>query len=195
MNARLFGALCIVGSVIGMLDSMRLVMLGRPLTEGLQALDTMTLIATVVAALGGLCGLLGFIALRATGDNPIFRILTYLPAVSYLAAIVAGLGLLTGLLTNDSNNPITVLVATLSDIFNPVAWLVVAILTIAAKSWRDWRKFVPFAVVLAFPLGVVVSIGAGLFGTFGVVNYAAVALLGYAVRSSAPALRLRELTA
>jgi hypothetical protein len=195
MNARLLGTLCIIGSIIGVANSLRLVMLGQPLTDGIQTLDTLTAMTMVVGAIAGLCGLLGFIALRATGNNPIFRLLTYLPGISYLAAIVGGLGLLTGLLTSSSDSPITVVISGLSDILNPVAWLVVAILTFAAKSWQGWRKFVPLALFLTFPLGIAVSISTGLFGTYDVIYYAATALLGYAVQSSAPAMQLREVTA
>jgi hypothetical protein len=170
-------------------------MLGRQLTPGIQALDTMTAMTVVMAALGGLCGLLGLIALRATGNHPIYRFLTYLPAISYLAAIIAGLGLLTGLLTSDSNNPVIVLLGLLVEPVGPAAWLVVAILTIAAKTWRDWRRLAPLALVLAFPVGVVASLTTGLVGTFAIINYAATVLLGYAVQSSASAAQLREVAA
>jgi hypothetical protein len=71
----------------------------------------------------------------------------------------------------------------------------VAIVTIAAKSWRGWRRFVPLALFLAFPLGIVVSVSTGLVGTFGIINYAALALLGYAVQSSASVVQLREVAA
>ena len=194
-NARSLGTLCIIGSLIGIADGVRLVILGRQLTPGIQTLDTMTAMTTVLAAIGGLCGLLGLIALRATSNNPIYRFLTYLPAVSYLAAIIAGLGLLTGLLTSDSNNPVIVLLGLLVEPVGPAAWLVVAILTIAAKTWRGWRRLAPLALVLAFPMGIVASLSTGLVGTFAIINYAATVLLGYAVQSSESAAQLREVAA
>ena len=194
-NARSLGTLCIIGSLIGIADGVRLVILGRQLTPGIQTLDTMTAMTTVVAAIGGLCGLLGLIALRATGNHPIYRFLTYLPAISYLAAIIAGLGLLTGLLTSDSNNPVIVLLGLLVEPVGPAAWLVVAILTIAAKTWRGWRRLAPLALVLAFPVGIVASLSTGLVGTFAIINYAAAVLLGYAVQSSESAAQLREVAA
>jgi hypothetical protein len=192
MNTRLLGTLCIAGSLIAMADGVRRVMLGKPLTPGIQVLDNITAAALVVAAVAGLCGLLALIALRATGNNPIFRLLTYLPAVSYLATIAAGLGLLTGVLTSDSENPVVLLIWLLGDIFGPAAWLLVAILTVAAKTWRGWRRFVPFAFVLVFPLGIVLTEITGLHGTFDIVHFAAPVLLGFAVQSREPAPQLRE---
>jgi hypothetical protein len=55
-----------------------------------QPLDSATEVATIVGALAGLCGLLGLLALHATGNNPIFRLLSYLPAISYVAAVIGG---------------------------------------------------------------------------------------------------------
>ena len=195
MNTRLLGTWCIIGSAIGVADGVRLVMLGEQLTPGIRTLDAITATTTVVAAIGGLCGLLGFIALRATGNNPIFRVLTYLPGVSYLATLLAGLGLLTGLLTSDADNPVVVLLALLAEPVGPAAWLVVAILTIAAKSWQGWRRLVPLALFLAFPLGIIASLTTGLVGTFAIINYAATVLLGSAVQSSESAAPLREVVA
>jgi hypothetical protein len=103
MNTRLLGTLCIAGSAIALADGVRLVMLGREMPgAGLQQLDSATDVASIVGALAGLCGLLGLMALRTTGTNPIFRLLGYLPAISYIAAVVAGLGLLTGMVTSDA---------------------------------------------------------------------------------------------
>ena len=191
-NPRLLGTLCIVGSVIALADGIRLVMLGRQLGPGLQQLDSATAAATIIGALAGLCGLLGLMALRATGNNPIFRLLGYLPAISYVAAIVGGLGLLTGFLTSDSNNPVAVIVSVLDDLLGPAAWLVVAILTVAARQLPGWRRLVPFALVLAFPLGIAATEMTGLAGTFRIVFYAAPVLLGYALQHSQPAPQLRN---
>jgi hypothetical protein len=192
MNSRLLGTLCIAGSLIAMADGIRLVMLGRQLPPGLQQLDSATAVATVIGALAGLCGLFGLMALRATGTNPIFRLLGYLPALSYIAAVVAGLGLLTGLLTSDADNPVAIVISVLSDLLGPAAWLVVAILTIAAKQLTGWRRFVPFAPFLAFPLGIAATEITGLAGAFRIVFYAAPVLLGYAVQRTQPAPRLRN---
>ncbi len=195
MNTRLLGTLCVIGSLIGLADSVRSVMNGEPLAQGLRFPDTITSISNVLGAIGALCGLLGFIALRGTGTKPIFRLLTYLPGVSYVASIILGLAVLTGLLPLDANNPVIIILASLGDLLSPAAWLVIAILTIAAKSWHGWRRFVPLAIVLAFPLGIVVSVSMGLVGVFGIINYAAAALLGYAVQTYAPVPQLREAVA
>jgi hypothetical protein len=183
---------CIAGSLVGLADAVRLVLLGRPLTSGLLQLDSATDVATAVGALGGLCGVLGLMALRATGNNPIFRLLGYLPGVAYVAALIGSLGLLVGVLTSSDNDPVSVLIWVVADLLGPAAWLAVAILTVAAKRVQGWRRFVPFAIVLAFALGIAVSSITGLAGTFRIVEYAALMLLGYAVQSAASAPRLRE---
>jgi hypothetical protein len=184
MNTRLLGTLCIIGSLIGMADATRNLLMGQQMVDGLRQLDAISSIAMVLAAIGGLCGVLGLVALRATGSNPVFRLLTYLPGISYVAMMFAGLGLFTGLLKTDADNPVVLVAYILGDILNPLAWIVVSILTIAAKSWQGWRRFAPLAIVLAFPLGIVASGVIGLVGAFGIVNYAAVVLLGYALQSS-----------
>jgi hypothetical protein len=194
-NARWLGTFCIIGSAIGVADSVRRVVLGQPLTVGIQSLDAATAMVLGIAAIGGLCGLLGLIALRVTGNHSIFRLLTYLPGISYVAALLASLGLLTGALTSDANNPTMVLLGVLVEPVGPAAWLVVAILTIAAKRWRGWRRMVPLMIVLAFPAGIIASLSTGLVGTFGLINYAAALLLGYAVQSSEAAAPLREAVA
>jgi len=102
---------------------------------------------------------------------------------------------LTGALTSDANDPVMVLLGLLVEPVGPAAWLVVAILTIAAKTWRGWRRLVPLALVLAFPLGIVASLSTGLVGTFAMINYAATILLGYAVQGSESTALLREAVA
>lgn len=186
MNARTLGTIGIVGGLVGMAEGLRQVMLGTQLAPGLRDLDTITSAAYVIAAVGGICALMGFLALRGTGTKPIFRLLTYLPAVSYIAAVIMGLATAVGVLTSDAESPIAMLVVFLADLFHPAAWVVVAILTIAAREWHGWRRFVPAAIVAAFPLGIVISTATGLVGMFLLFHYAGTVLLGYAVRSAAP---------
>jgi hypothetical protein len=192
-NTRLLGTLCIVGSLIALADGVRLVMIGRQMpSAGLQQLDGATDVATIIGALAGLCGLLGLLALHATGNNPIFRLLGYLPAISYSAAVIGSLGQLAGVFTGDADNPVVVVISVLDDLLGPAAWLVVAILTLAAKTWTGWRRFAPFALVLAFPVGIALTEITGLAGMFRIAFYAAPILLGYAVQRSQPAVQLRE---
>ena len=67
----------------------------------------------------------------------------------------------------------------------------VGILTIAARRLSGWRRFVRFAFVAAFVLGIIATERTGLSGTFRILYYAAVALLGYA-QLTAPAPQLRS---
>ena len=191
VSPRLLGTLCIAGALIGLADGIRLVALGRQLGPGLQALDTATQVATLVAALGGLCGVFGLIALRATGSNPVFRLLGYLPVISFVATLIAGLAMLAGVIKSDAESPVAVILVVVGDLLGPAVWLVVGILTIAARRLSGWRRFVPFAFVAAFVLGIIATEVTGLAGTFRIIYYAAMALLGYAVQRTAPAPQLR----
>jgi hypothetical protein len=190
-NTRLLGTLCIVGALVGMADGLRKVILGTPLTPGLQTLDTFSMAAIALTAAGGVCGVLGLVALRATGSRPLFRFLTYLPAVSYTAGVVSGLGMLSGVLTNDAQSGATLVLVFAYEILGPAAWLVVGILTIAAKEWSGWRRLVPLAQILAFPLAIAAATLTGFVGTFALVQFTALATLGYVVRSTAAGSRLR----
>ena len=193
MNPRLLGTLCLAGGLIALADGIRLVALGRQMpASGLQQLDSATDIATTIGALAGLCGVLGLLALRATGTNPVFRLLTCLPALSYIAAMIGSIGLLLGVLSSDSDNPGVQVLWITSDVVGPVAWLVVGILAVAAKQLSGWRRFVPFVLVLAFPLGIAATELTGLSGTFRIVFYAAIVVLGYAVQRVEGTARLRN---
>ena len=95
--------------------------MGRQLSPGLQQLDTATQLATLLAALGGLCGVFGFMALGATGSNPVFRLLGYLPAISFAAIVVGGLAMLSGILESDAESPVTVVLVVVGDLLGPAA--------------------------------------------------------------------------
>src|SRR5690349_15131127 len=91
MNTRLLGALCIAGSLVGVADGVRRVAIGATHEGMYLTLDTLMYLGETVWLAGTLCGLLGLIALRATGTNPIFRVLSWLPVVGTAAEIVGGL--------------------------------------------------------------------------------------------------------
>ena len=188
MNTRLLGALCIVGSLVGVADGVRQVLIGATHEGAFRDPDALNYLLSMVIWLGGtLCGMLGLIALRATGANPIFRVLSWLPVVGLAAEVVGGLLGLAGLPV-PRNWPLLV-----GQLTAMAGMLVVAILVLAARVWRGWRAFTPLLTVLAIPLGAVLAgISGGLDGWWIIVNAAASALLGYAVMSGVPAAGVRD---
>ncbi len=173
-NNRLLGTVCMLGGAVAVMDSLRWGVLG------LSASDTLTGIAFIVWAIGSIAGLLGLIALNVVGASPMTRALAMLPVLGFALLAAMSLLQLAGLIGAD--NPIF-----------GVGWLLiyggmvlVAILTLAAKTWRDWRRFAPLLTVVAAPiafgLGALVGnlgLGVGLIYLFWV-------LLGHAVRTAQP---------
>ena len=188
MNTRLLGSLCIIGSLIAIADGVRNVIIGHQSVAGVRHFDTISSTADIVWMLGVLCAVLGLIALKATGTNPIFRFLTYVPAAGAVVQIVAFLLQLTGV-PSEKN-----WVLGLGTFLLLGGMLVVGILTLAARTWLGWRRFTPLLIILSLPLVVLVVGVTGLDGWFNIINGAAYLLLGYAVQSSEPVMHLRDAT-
>jgi len=189
MNTRLLGRLSIIASAIMMANGVRLVVTGHQDTPGFLNLDTISIVVQLVSAIGGLCAVIGLIALKATGRNPIFRWLSYLPAVGYAALIV---GFLIGLAgVPITKNPIGIF----GQLMAQGGMLVLGILVIAAKTWTGWRRFAPLVPTVAVPLGAGLVALTGLDGVFVIIHAIAMVLLGYVVQSSESVTQLREAVA
>jgi hypothetical protein len=184
MSARTLGLLGLGAAAVGLLNGIRLVVVGQPLTPGILTLDAITEVTTAVGAAGGLSALLGFMALGGTGHKPIFRLLGYLPGISYTAILIAATGMVLNVIDINAESLVTIALLTIGDLMYPVAWLVVGILTIAAKEWRGWRRFVPMWMVAAFLLGAVSAELTKLVGAFHLFEYSAMMLLSLAVLTS-----------
>jgi len=188
MNTRLLGILCIVGSAIGVADGVRRVAIGATHEGTFLTLDTLMYLGEVFWLTGMFCGFLGLIALRATGANPIFRLLSWLPVV---ALAIQVLGALIGAVSGAQPAELWPLIA--GQLLYMAGVLVVSILVLAARVWRGWRAFVPLLNVISIPLGAVVAtlIG-GLDGGWIITNALASALIGYVVLSYLPAPQVRD---
>ena len=69
---------------------------------------------------------------------------------------------------------------------------VTAILTLAAKTWRDWRRFTPLLTVVAAPIGFGLGALVGNLGMGVGLIYVLWVLLGYAVRTAQTVPVLRQ---
>lgn len=187
MNTRLLGALCIVGSLVGVADGIRQVAIGTTHEGTFRNVDTLNYLQMVFWLGGTTCAFLGLIALRATGTNPIFRLLAWLPVAAGMLQVVGAVLGLAGL-SAQQNWPLLV-----GQLLAMAGTLVVAILVLAARVWRGWRAFTPLLTIITIPLGAAASaVAGGLDGWWIIINAAASVVLGYAVMSSVPVAEVRD---
>ena len=65
--------------------------------------------------------------------------------------------------------------------------LLVGILTIAARRWRGWRRFVPLLTIVLVPISFALGQAIDDLSWAAAIIYLAWILLGYAVATAAPA--------
>lgn len=180
MNTRLLGTLCMLGGAVAVMDSIRWGVLG------LSGPDTLTGIGFIVWAIGSIAGLLGLIALNVVGASPVTRALALMPVLGFALLAATSLLQLAGFIGAD--HPIFGVVWLL--IYGGM--ILVAILTLAAKTWRDWRRFTPLLTVVAMPIGYGLGALVGNLGAGVGLIYLFWVLLGYAVRTAQAAPVLRQ---
>ncbi len=168
MNSRLLGILCMLGGTA--------VIIGA-LVWGVFA-NTPGIIAGILWCLGSIAGLVGLIQLGALGDSPLSRALGFVPIIGFGLIAVGSVLQLAGIVDDQSW-------------FFGVGWivqmagmLIVAILTIAARRWRGWRRFVPLLTIVLVP--VFFALSRLDIPAFAAVFYGAYVLLGYAVATAEP---------
>ena len=179
MTTRFLGIVCIVGSVIAMLDAFRLSALGKNY-------DDITPITLSLWCIGGIAALVGMIQLNTVGSNTVVRALSFLPIIGFVLLILGSVLQLAGAITAENN------------IFS-IGWLVlysgmllVGILTIAAKVWRGWRRFVPLLTVVLMPVGFSIGYALGSLSLGVALIYAGWAFVGYVVATTQPAPTLAQ---
>ena len=150
MNTRFLGIVCILGSIIWVVDNIRWVVLG--LTE----FDMVSTSVNMIWAIGAICAIVAMIRLNVVGENPIARALACVPIIGFVALILGDLMLLSGFVTADANPLIGI-----GWLFQPAGMVIVGILTIAAKTWQGWRRFVPLFCTISIPVGFALSAMAG----------------------------------
>ena len=174
MDTRLLGILCIAGSVIWVLAALLGLAFGAP-----ESSDD---IPNLFWAIGAVAGLVGMIQGNAVGSNPAVRAVAFVPIIALVAMIVTGIARLFDATVPHYDSLYFGLLA---------GMILVSILTIAAKTWLGWRRFVPlFVLVMFFFISVAVAGDNSPFpGSWlgPVVMAAPWALLGYVVATAEPA--------
>ncbi len=96
--------------------------------------------------LGAMAGLIGLIQSNGVGSNPVVR------AVAFLPVIGIGLGLVAVLTEAAGVSPTDNILLHISRLIMIFGMVLVGILTIAAKAWPGWRRFVPLVIILVMVL-------------------------------------------
>lgn len=176
MNTRNLGILCmacIAGSIIASLLGLAF------------GVSENNVIADELLVIGALVGLIGMIQANAVGSNPVVRALAFLPILALMTIIVTDIARLF--------DPMVPHYA--GTYFGLMGGMILAsILTIAAKTWQGWRRFVPlFILVMFFIISIAVAGDPSPFpGNIRpylrlLTGDAPWALLGYAVATAEPA--------
>jgi sugar phosphate permease len=174
MNTRLLGIFCIAGSLIAVVGAL----LFRLRYD--SAATGMGVVIGTLMSLGIMAGLIGLIQLNAVGSNPVARALAFLPIIGLVFASVGQVASrASGMSSPDSVLSIIGFVG----FFGFLAGLVlVSILTIAAKTWSGWRRFVPLFITVMFFIGLGFRVD-NIYLSHAV-SVAPMALLGYVVATA-----------
>jgi hypothetical protein len=184
MNTRLLGILCIAGSLVAVVGALLFRLRYDSASTG------MGVVVGSLMSLGFIAGLIGLIQLNAVGSNPVARAVAFLPIIGLVLGSVGAVARASGESSSDSILSIVGFVG----FFGFLAGLVlVSILTIAAKTWSGWRRFVPLFVTVMFFIGLGFRDNIYLSHA---ISVAPMALLGYVVATAEPtSSRVESVTA
>ena len=129
-------------------------------------------------ALGVLCGLVGIGLLGAAGRGLFGKTALGLPVLAYAVLALDLLLILAGVHTVDESPLFALgLLGTL------VGMLLLGIATVAVRRWAGWRRFAPFALLVALPLDILLAVALDQQSALPPVGLAWM-LIGYAVLST-----------
>lgn len=177
MSTRWLGTIFVVCTLILMLSGFR--------TTALGLNDNISELTQLIWGIGGVCCIIGLIKLNALGPNAVARALGFLPLFGFAAFILDGILMVAGFVT--PGTPAAFTLAGIGWIPMLAGMLLIGILTIAAKQWHGWRRFVPLLTLALFPVGYGIGglVGNAYIGT--VLGNAPWLLLGYVIATAEPA--------
>jgi hypothetical protein len=189
MNTRFLGTIFVIGTLVVMVGSV----LNSVSGVSNSAPSTFDSLAYFIWSLSGICGIAGLIRLNALGPNAVARAFGFLPMIAFAFGVVAeGLRLI-GLLSPQSS-----IYSALISIFWVgilAGMLIVGILTIAAKNWRGWRRFVPLMTIGIAPVALLIGQAVKNISIGGAVSFIGFLLLGLVVATFEPVVSRQEMAA
>lgn len=135
-------------------------------------------VLSVVWALGALCGLVGIGMLSVAGRGIFGRIALAVSVISYALVALDALLITAGAYAADDS-----LLFAISRLGTLVGMLLLGIATVAVRRWAGWRRFAPFALLLALPLDILLAVALDQQSALPPVGLAWM-LIGYAVWST-----------
>ena len=182
MNTRWLGTLSIIGGLAYVVLAVYRALVSMPDNVS----DFPGQLLGILWAAGAICGWLGFIAIRGTGQNIAVRFLSFLPIVGLSLVLVFSVYALA-----TRTDPFSIPLMVVGLMLELIGSVLNTVFALAARTLPGWRKFAPLGVVL----GVVVG---GLFSSVSSAPVLAIpfclgiayATLGYVVQSAAPAFKM-----
>ncbi len=142
MSTRLLGVVCMAASALAA-DGV----LFFQFSFGMPPTNALGYVIVLLWPLGAMAGLTGLIQSNGVGSNPMVRAVAFLPVIGFGLSLVAALADATGI-----GPPLNIL--------TPIGFLVfiigmvlVGILTIAAKTWPGWRRYLPLFIIIVTVVG------------------------------------------
>jgi len=177
MNTRNLGILCIAGSFIAIVGT---------LFFQVRFDDTASWKGAIFGlpfSIGVIAGLIGLIQSNGIGPNPVVRAVAFLPVIAFGLNLVAAIAEVTGVGSPDN------VLFTVGFFGLIIGMVLVGILTVAAKTWQGWRRFVPLFIILV----VILNGATGFDNSLGqAISYGVWGLLGYAVATAEPTPALAQ---
>lgn len=146
-----------------------------------QEIDSITHAVYFLWGIGGICGVLGLIQANALGSNAVARTLGFLPLLGFSSFVLADGFYLLGL--SNGTEPLFNTLVGIAWVGMMVGMLVVGILTLAAKTWTGWRRFVPLSTVVMIPVAAATTI-VGTAPVGDLLEFGAWILLGAVIATS-----------
>jgi hypothetical protein len=179
MNTRFLGIMFALGALVVGINGLRN-----------NDLDILTSVCYVIWGLGGICGMIAMNRLNALGSNAIARAVGFLPVIGFLAFVLGdGLRVL-GLI--NIGQPLYNLLGSIGWIGMLSGMLIVSILTIAAKTWRGWRRFAPLLTIVMIPVAFGIGAAVGALQIAQVIAFVPWLVLGYVIATTEPAPAVQQ---
>ncbi|OGO39452.1 MAG: hypothetical protein A2W35_18360 [Chloroflexi bacterium RBG_16_57_11] len=178
MNTRFLGMIFVIGTLFIFLNGFRIWGTSSPFP------DTLSSLAYLLWGISGVCGIFGLIRLNALGSNAVARAFGFLPIIGFASMVVGECLHLLGLINAD--DPLYNMLSAIGWIGILVGMLVVGILTIAARTWSGWRRFVPLLTVIMVPIAFGIGQALGSQDLGALLFYSGWLLLGLVIATTEP---------